>query len=73
MLISAELVQNPSLFPNTVNPHIIPMSTMVVKAQSAIGNSPSGLLSEKGIKIMKNKEKILNAFKKVYKNFRCTK
>ena len=34
------------------------MGRSVVKAQWAIGNSPSGLLLEKGIKIMKNKEKI---------------
>jgi hypothetical protein len=42
-------------------------------SQGVIGNSPSGLLSENVIKIMKNKEKILNAFTKVHKNFRSTK
>ena len=51
----------------TVNPHSEyhgvlgsnPGGRSVVKAQWAFSNSPSGLLPEKGIKIiMKNKEKI---------------
>ncbi len=36
-------------------------------AQWAIGNSPSGLLSENVIKIMKNKEKILMFLEKFIK------